>query len=353
MKIPYILLGLTLLPVFIPTAHAQNGWTDTGSVVFTTEPVGIGLQSPGFVLDVADRARLRQGPNGTAGLFLFQTRPAHDQAFVGMASDTQVGFWGSQGAGWSMTMDVFSGNVGIGAPTTDLARLSVSKPSGVNFGAAGFFSHDGCGLGQECEAVAASVNSGGGVLAYANLAMVNNGEPLAGEFGGDVDVTGMLMRGGGGFKIDHPQDPKNKLLMHSFVESPDMMNIYDGIVALGAGGEAVVKLPGYFQTLNSDYRYALTALGEPAPGLFVKEEIRNNQFMIAGGRPGQRVSWLVTGIRQDAFAKAHRIVAEAEKGKGNRHKKGKYLHPKAFGKDAEKDSEAGERMKALKKQKTP
>ena len=40
------------------------------------------------------------------------------------------------------------------------------------------------------------------------------------------------------------------------------------------------------------------------------------------------VSWQATGIRQDAFAKAHRIIPEVEKtGK----ERGKYLHPKENG----------------------
>ncbi|HMB90044.1 MAG TPA: hypothetical protein VKP65_04300, partial [Rhodothermales bacterium] len=52
----------------------------------------------------------------------------------------------------------------------------------------------------------------------------------AGLFNGDVWVTGTLSKGGGSFKIDHPLDPANKYLAHSFVESPDMMNVYNGNV---------------------------------------------------------------------------------------------------------------------------
>jgi hypothetical protein len=47
----------------------------------------------------------------------------------------------------------------------------------------------------------------------------------AGEFSGDVSVSGFLNKAGGGFKIDHPRDPANKYLLHSFVESSDMKNI--------------------------------------------------------------------------------------------------------------------------------
>lgn len=65
-----------------------------------------------------------------------------------------------------------------------------------------------------------------------------NGTGPAGRFNGDVTVTGNLAKGGGLFVIDHPLDPKNKYLYHSFVESPDMMNIYNGNVELDGKGEA-------------------------------------------------------------------------------------------------------------------
>ena len=51
-------------------------------------------------------------------------------------------------------------------------------------------------------------------------------------FYGDVSITGSLSKGGGGFKIDHPLEPDKKFLSHSFVESPDMKNVYDGNVEL-------------------------------------------------------------------------------------------------------------------------
>jgi hypothetical protein len=65
-----------------------------------------------------------------------------------------------------------------------------------------------------------------GVYGTASLGTTN----WAGYFYGNVNVTGTLSKGGGSFKIDHPLDPTNKNLYHSFVESPDMMNIYNGNV---------------------------------------------------------------------------------------------------------------------------
>lgn len=145
---------------------------------------------------------------------------------------------------------------------------------------------------------------------------------------GNLTITGNLSKGSGSFRIDHPLDPANKYLSHSFVESPDMMNIYNGIVVLDSEGKATVNLPDYFEALNNDFRYQLTAIGAPGPNLYVAEEISANHFKVAGGRPGAKVSWQVTGVRQDAYAQAHRIKVEEDK---PAKEKGHYLHPELFG----------------------
>lgn len=153
---------------------------------------------------------------------------------------------------------------------------------------------------------------------------------------GTVQVPGLLSKGGGSFQIDHPLDPENKYLYHSFVESPDMKNIYDGVATTDGTGYATISLPDWFQALNSDFRYQLTVIDEADQddvlvwAKVVKKigTVAPNQFTIRSSRGGVEVSWQVTGIRQDAFAKAHRIVPEVEKAPGD---KGKYLHPEAFG----------------------
>jgi hypothetical protein len=153
---------------------------------------------------------------------------------------------------------------------------------------------------------------------------------LAGYFVGNVDITGNLTKGGGYFKIDHPIDPKNKYLYHSFVESPDMMNIYNGIVTLGEDGSAEVTLPDWFEALNREFRYQLTCIGGFAP-VYVAKKVSGNRFKIAGGNPGMEVSWQLTGVRKDAYAEMHRINVEEMKPIAER---GSYLHPEAFGKSA-------------------
>jgi hypothetical protein len=139
------------------------------------------------------------------------------------------------------------------------------------------------------------------------------------RFTGNLSISGSLSKGGGSFVIDHPLDPANKLLYHSFVESPDVKNIYDGISTLDEKGSAVVKLPDYFEALNGEgsYRFLLTPIGESAPELFVQGSgIKDNSFVIVGGKPGLRVSWQVTGIRQDPYILANPIINEVEKGPG-------------------------------------
>jgi hypothetical protein len=165
---------------------------------------------------------------------------------------------------------------------------------------------------------------------------LGGGRGSAGEFFGDVKITGNLYVTGsvnGGskpWKIDHPLDPDNKFLYHVSVESPDMMNVYNGEVVLDAKGEAAVELPTYFEALNRDFRYQLTCIGGFAP-VYVAERIHENRFKIAGGREGLAVSWQVTGIRQDAYANAHRIVPEVEKSPTE---KGKLLYPVELGRPA-------------------
>jgi hypothetical protein len=148
-------------------------------------------------------------------------------------------------------------------------------------------------------------------------------------------VTGTVSKGGGSFKIDHPLDPENKYLYHSFVESPDMMNIYNGNVRTDGRGYATITLPDWFEALNKDFRYQLTVIDESDSTMpvFAKvvRKVAGNQFTIRTNVPNMEVSWQVTGIRKDPFAQANRIPVEEAKAPLHR---GTYLHPEAWGKPA-------------------
>ena len=226
----------------------------------------------------------------------------------------------SAGGGWSNTGNAASGVEAGGG------RISFS---GTGNGGRGVRATGGTGRG-------AGKSGGHGIETFPGQGENGAVPGLAGKFNGDVQVTGVLSKGGGSFKIDHPLDPENRYLYHSFVESPDMMNIYNGLVSLGGNGEAVVEMPEWFGALNRDFRYLLTAVGAPMPGLYIADEIANNRFKISGGVAGMKVSWQVTGVRQDAWANKNRIKVEEDKSETER---GHYLHPEAFNKAEERGVE--------------
>lgn len=153
---------------------------------------------------------------------------------------------------------------------------------------------------------------------------------------GDARITGNLSKGSGSFLIDHPLDPENKVLRHSFVESPEMLLIYKGRAKL-RNGVVTVKLPDYFDALNhpEGREITLTCINGWSP-LYLDGEIKGNRFTVRTtpqGNPEQEFSWVIYGIRNDAYARTHPIVVEEEKGVNNEFCKGKLLHPEAFGKE--------------------
>ncbi len=193
------------------------------------------------------------------------------------------------------------------------------------FGGIGVRTVGGLGIG-------AGHKGGLGLFAQGGLGEEGATTGDAGHFAGNVEVSGNLSKGGGSFKIDHPLDPENKYLYHSFVESPDMKNIYDGNVITDQNGEATVTLPDYFEALNRDFRYQLTVIGTFAEAI-IADEIKDNRFRIKSSAAGVKVSWQVTGIRRDAYANKHRIKVEENKPEQER---GFYLHPEAFNQPEER-----------------
>jgi hypothetical protein len=98
---------------------------------------------------------------------------------------------------------------------------------------------------------------------------------------GDATVTGHLSKGGGSFRIDDPLDPANKYLYHSFVESPDMMNVYNGNVILGSDG----KRPWSSRT-GSRLSTATSATSSPASARSIRPASRERS------RTGVSRSWV-------------------------------------------------------------
>jgi hypothetical protein len=233
-----------------------------------------------------------------------------------------VGVYGTASNGLGGTGVQGDSDTGVGVSGNSSSSFGIFGRSSSNAGVVGVSDND---IGV------AGISSGGdiGVFAAGNPAGLFSGDVLV---SGNLRVTGSVSKGGGGFAIDHPLDPANQYLRHSFVESPDMKNLYDGIAVCDTNGEAIVDLPAWFAVLNADFRYQLTPICAPSPNLFIAGEISNQRFRIGGGTLGLKVSWQVTGVRQDAWAKANRIVTEEPKAEND---KGRYLHPEAYGRPPE------------------
>ncbi len=166
--------------------------------------------------------------------------------------------------------------------------------------------------------------------------VINASNTYAGQFFGKVQVTGAItgnslsISGTKNFLIDHPLDPENKVLRHAAIESNEVLNQYSGNLTTDASGLATVTLPAYFETLNKDFRYQLTVIGTFAQAI-IKTEVQNNQFVVQTNQPGIRVSWQITGVRNDKVMQQHPFVAESLK---ESTEKGSYLNPDAYGKAA-------------------
>jgi len=293
-------------------------------------PVGIGTTSASCPLHV--EGSHAAGTN--AGLLTAVNTATVDEtpAVFGKHSATTDHGIGVRGMGGAVGVDGYV--LTTGSATHCGVQGSVRGGSGPAVGVSGSAMGDSSSYGVSGYADGGASNYGvkgmatGGSYNYGVYGSASGGaNNFAGYFDGDVQVTGNLSKGGGSFKIDHPLDPENKYLYHSFVESPDMMNVYNGNIVTDDHGCATVVLPEWFGALNRDFRYQLTVVGQFAQAI-VAEEIRDNRFSIRTDKPSVKVSWQVTGIRQDPFANAHRIPVEEGKQSDER---GLYLHPEAWG----------------------
>ena len=251
----------------------------------------------------------------------------------GFGGETQSGAtaYGVYGYSASVNGTGVFGQATSGSGTTYGVRGQATSSGGV--GVYGF-SGGGNGVRGQSTSNDGVLGTSTGLAGVAGVSVTGNGiygestSGYAGYFAGWAHVTGTLSKGAGSFIIDHPLDPARKTLSHSFVESPDMLNIYNGTVTTDANGKATVTLPAWFGALNKDVRYQLTTIGSFARAT-ISAKVKDNRFSITTDQPSIEVSWQVTGIRQDAYANANRIPVESDKPAAER---GTYLHPAAHGK---------------------
>lgn len=353
-----------VLSLAAATASA-NDWQMSGNnIFFTGGNVGIGTSSPAFPLSVRvdGPARGISAINDTAtgtvyGLWA-QTLSPNGRGAIGFANattGTAAGFYGQSnsvlGRGVVGLANASTGNAYgvLGQTNSTEGRGVYGLATSTNGENVGVFGQANGETGTGVAGFTQTAEIGGNTIGVSGIANSDNavgvigrgnGSP-SGQVYGVVGVTsttngfGVFSNGDTGasgvknFVIDHPTDPENKFLVHYSAESPEPYLIYRGTVTLDASGSAVVTLPDYFDDINRDPQYQLTAIGAPAPFLHIAEEVENNEFVIAGGVPGMKVSWTVTGIRNDRWVQANPPAVERVKPESAR---GKYLHPELFGK---------------------
>jgi hypothetical protein len=309
--------------------------------------VGIGTETPQFKLDVASSMRsfgnINAVGNMLAGGGITSLGDIEAQAKIDVSGDVI--------AGGDILLEDTDGTIRFpnssadAAPMIELFRSGTNNPTRMVLAHSPNFRSWGIAYNDTTDSFQ-FVKDGSPVLVAAlGLRRVGIGTSAPTErlhvkggtlIEGDLDVSGKLSKSSGSFKIDHPLDRANKYLYHSFVESPEMMNVYNGNVVLDGDGKATVALPSYFGALNRDFRYQLTCIGGFAP-VFVAEKIAGNEFRIAGGEPGMEVSWQVTGVRKDVYAEENRIEVEVDKAESER---GTFLYQSRSGRD---DLAKGER----------
>lgn len=273
------------------TAHGVCGTTSGGGygVCGTTSGAGAGVYGS---TSNTGNGILGECTNGTSGAGVKGTAS-------GSSTTASIGVYGAHS---HATNGIGVKGYAVGTSSYGVHGQSTGSSSSGVYGTSPYAGVQGSGTGA----------SGAGILG------VGSGGAYAGFFSGNVSITGNLAVSGsvskssGSFSIPHPFD-ESKMLNHSFVESPEMLNLYRGTVVMGDDGTATVELPSYFEAINIDFSYTLTAVGAPAPNLHVSKEIENLKFEVAGGVPGKKVCWIVAGVRNDEMSKKHPVLVETDK----------------------------------------
>jgi len=259
--------------------------------------------------------------------------PALDQASIGvLGSSVGIGVYGETNNG--QLYGVYGVNVSTGTTTSNTGVFGRSN----NGAGVSGFSTSGIGVVGET----GNNVTGWGVYSFGDIGTENNvfatQDIIA---GGNVTAAGFKP-----FKIDHPADPANKFLRHFAIESDEVLNLYRGTIKLDDKGEAIITLPSYFHLINKDFSYQLTSIGVASPNLFVSKEISEGKFSIAGGKPGQKVSWTVYADRNDPYAQQHpeKMIVEGDKTEAE---KGKYIQPALYGQPDSKKMNVSPTMKKV------
>lgn len=344
------------------------GTVDPLAAVHARAAGGFRAEDADGVLTASDVPLLAQSDSTAIGVLNADGRPAfavNIEGNGGTATSRGIPtFFDRFDGAWRASIRLRRGRVGVGTSDPQAALHIAGGGLASSASAAAALRGENTGSGP---AITASATTGSGVSARSDsgdavcgISQTRNGVTgvansedgvgvsgigaTAGSFLGNVHISGTLFKSRGQFRIDHPLDPANRYLCHSFVESDEMKNVYDGVAELDAEGRAEITLPEWCEALNERFRYQLTPIGGAASDLHIAREVADNRFAIAGGRPGMRVSWQLTGVRHDPDARAHPMEVEAEKPEKER---GYFLSPELYDQPAERGYAWAHQPKAM------
>lgn len=366
LSVPYALYAATSGFTGVPNYVAK--YTGTGTTIDTSQiyddgySVALGTTTPTHRFTVNHSGSTGIGVNSTSGFSVVDINAQSGDAALRFAADG-VNQWNLRnrpaddyfeffelgGGGSRMVIQDATGNVGIGETTSPSYKLDVlhGGSTGIRSRSSGSFSVvdiDGASGDAALRFQKAGVNQwnvrnrpaddffeifelGGGGSRFViedgtgNVG-INFAAPTAKlHVGGSFTATGVKA-----FTIDHPLDPENKILRHFALESNEVLNVYSGTITTDANGKTTVSLPAYFEAINKDIRYQLTVVGTFAQAI-VSKEVVSNQFEIATNQPNVKVSWEVTGVRNDGYMQYVNTLQSEELKSDDM--KGKYIEPKA------------------------
>lgn len=138
----------------------------------------------------------------------------------------------------------------------------------------------------------------------------------AGYFLGNINVTGSINKGGGGFLVDHPLDPNNKDLVFGFTEAPEHLIVLRVQKVMGPSTDATVNLDvkfgltaGTIAALCQDLRIESVFVEGPAQDVFVELTGVTVNFEKPDSSP-RTVNVVLMAARKDAFIMATQYVDE-------------------------------------------
>ena len=305
--------------------------------------VGIGTTSPGAKLEVnggnilvnSTNANLFVDSTGTWSAMSFRESGTAQMQWFYDGTNNELNLRDNANSDASIVVFEQSGNVGIGttAPAAPLHIYNVdSFNSAIILEGTGnrnymnkitqYFDGNNPTTNSQLVFNVSSSSSGGSqqvMILYGNKNVTVKG---------DLKVEGTLSKGGGTFRIDHPLDPLNKELYHSFVESPEMMNIYKGN-SKTIKGRAEIKMADWFAALNGnitdDYSFSITPLNSFCGEYYVdNKDIASRGAFEVFTKNDCEFSYVVYAVRHDRWAEANRVQVEAIKDKPG------YIYPQLW-----------------------